>query len=85
MFIDNLINCLFGYYVLLVIRFDKYIPNIRILDLTFGHLNFGAALILQSADCLAVLADNEAHGVVWDGNDVCGRRRRAVGCHHTVV
>ena len=85
MFIYNLINCLFGYYVLLVIRLDEYISNIRILDLTFCHLNFGAALILQSTDCLAILANNEAHCVVWDGNDVGRRRRCTVWSHHAVV
>ena len=85
MFIDDLINCLFGYYVLLVIRLDKNIPNIRILDLTFCHLNFGAALILKSTDCLTILANDEANSIVWDRNDVGRRRRCAVWSHHAVV
>ena len=58
MFINDLIDCLLGNDVFLVVCLYENISNIRILNLSLGDLNFGAAFVLQSADSLAIFSNN---------------------------
>lgn len=68
--VDNLVDGLLGEDVLFVVSLDEHVADVGILDLALGNLDLGTALVLKPADSLAVLANDEAYGVVGHRNDV---------------
>lgn len=69
--INHSINCFLGYDVLFMICFDEDVADICVLDFALGNLNFGATLVLQSADGFAIFTNDEADSIVGNWNDIC--------------
>ena len=67
---DDGFNGLLGEQVLFMRTLDEDVADVGVLDLGFGNLDFGTALVLQAPYCFARLADDQANSVIWHHNDV---------------